>query len=295
MSNQSGLLNINKPPDMTSHAVVEVIRQETGLKRVGHTGTLDPFAVGVLIICLNRATRLAEYIKNERKTYNAKIRLGAVTNTYDRTGIKKLIKVKRKPTLEELKKVLRGFIGPQKQLPPIYSARKVKGKKLYEYARLGEEAERKPAKITIFDIKLLEYKYPYLRLKVACSTGTYIRSLGYDIGMELKTGAYVASLVRTRVGNFVIKDSIPLREINKENWTKLLLPSYLAVESLLQVTLDSVQIDQLKRGLAVTWKQPFSKEEQKKDIACLTEEKEVAAIAKYDPDTEELMPKKVLV
>lgn len=295
MSNQSGLLNINKPPDMTSHAVVEVIRQETGLKRVGHAGTLDPFAIGVLIICLNRATRLAEYIKNERKTYNAKLRLGAMTNTYDRTGIKKLIRVKRKPTLEEVKNVLRDFIGPQEQMPPMYSARKVKGKKLYEYARQGKEVERKPAKIIISDIKLLEYKYPYLRLKVACSAGTYIRSIGHDIGIKLKTGAYVASLVRTRIGNFVIKDSIPLREINNENWQKLLLPSYLAVENLLRVTLDSVQIDQLKRGLPVTWKQPFSKEEQKRDIVCLSEEREVVAITRYDPDTEELISKKVLI
>lgn len=290
MNKTSGLLNINKPPEMTSYAAVEVIKQETGLKRVGHGGTLDPLAVGVLIICLDKATRLAEYIRKQKRTYNANLKLGFISNTYDRCGIKKKIKIKKKPTLAEVKKVLKGFLGLQEQSFPPFMA--IKEEKKYKYIK---QTKKKSQKIYIYDIKLLEYNYPYLKIKIACSAGTSIASLAHQIGKELKSGAYLASLLRTRVGDFVIKDSIPLREINKENWTKLLIPSYLAVQSFPQVILDSVQIDQLKRGLAVSWKHPFSKKEREKDIVCLTKEKEVAAIAQYDPDTEELLPKKVLV
>lgn len=292
MSNQSGLLNINKPPDMTSHAAVEVIKQETGIKRVGHGGTLDPLAVGVLIVCLGGATRLAEYIRKQKKTYNATLKLGFVSHTYDRCGIKRKVKVEKKPTLKEVENVLQKFFGLQDQMPPLYLAVKESKRKAYKYVK---ETNPKPRKIYIFNIKILEYSYPYLKIKIACSSDTSIASLAHEIGLKLKCGAYLASLMRTRVGNFVIKDSIPLRQINKENWKKLLLPSYLAVENMLQVVLDSVEIDQLKRGLPVTWKQPVSKEEQKKDIACLSSEKEVVAIVRYDPDTEELLPKKVLV
>jgi len=219
---------INKPKDWTSHDVVSYIRnivnRQTGLPtvankaKVGHAGTLDPFATGLLIVGIEReATKRLDDFKNLPKTYIAKIKLGAVSDTQDSTGnISK--KSSKKPTTKEIEKVLKSFIGKQEQLPPMYSAKKIKGKKLYELARKGIEIERKPNEIEIYDIKLLEYSHPIIKIEVSCSTGTYIRTLANDIGETLKTGAYCDELERTKIGNYSVKDAVDVKNASKENF-----------------------------------------------------------------------------
>jgi tRNA pseudouridine55 synthase len=222
--NPSGFILINKPKDWTSFDVVGYLRKITKIKKIGHTGTLDPFATGLLIVAVGReATKKIDEFKNLPKTYVAKIKLGATTDTYDKTGkILKTIKPDKKPTKKQIEKILQTFLGAQKQIPPMYSAKKVKGKKLYELARQGVEIERKPSNITIYNIKIKKYRYPNLVIETSVSTGTYIRTLAYDIGEKLKTGAYCDELKRTSITNFSLKKAKKIKKISRKNWQKLL-------------------------------------------------------------------------
>lgn len=207
------ILNIHKPIGPTSHDIVDQIRKKLGTRKAGHAGTLDPFAEGVLLILTGDDTKKSDELMHQEKEYIAEIKLGFVSDTYDRTGkIQEKIKNQKSkiknPELEEVAGVLKKFTGEIEQIPPMYSAIKVGGKKLYELARKGIEIERKPRKIKISEIEILKYDYPILEIRVICSSGTYIRSLANDIGKELGTGGYLEKLVRTRVGEYKIGDSI---------------------------------------------------------------------------------------
>jgi len=217
-----GYININKPAGPTSHDIVDHLRRITGIKKIGHAGTLDPFARGVLILGINReATKnIGKFVKLD-KEYIAQIYLGAISDTYDRTG--KIIKRKcGELNSENIKNTLQSFVGKQKQIPPMYSAKKIKGKKLYELARQGKEIKREPEDIEIHSIKALSFSRPVLEIKVECSGGTYIRSLAHDIGEELGCGAYLKELTRTAIGNYKIIDSVPLSGLNSDNWQSFL-------------------------------------------------------------------------
>lgn len=208
----NGVLNIYKEKGYTSHDVVAKLRGITRQKKIGHTGTLDPDAEGVLPVCLGKATKLCDMLTDKSKTYEAVLLLGISTDTQDISG--KIIKEKSTEHLSE-KEVLdciHGYIGGYEQLPPMYSARKVNGKKLYELAREGIEVERKRRKVTIYDIRVEETALPRVRMTVSCSKGTYIRTLCHDIGADLGTGGCMESLLRTRVGRFTLKDSLKLDE-----------------------------------------------------------------------------------
>ena len=209
-----GFLNVDKPKGMTSHDVVSQCRKIFGLKQIGHAGTLDPFATGVLPIAIGKATKLIEYLSDD-KQYLATIKFGANTDTYDVEG--SIIETfSKKITQAEVEAVLDNFIGEISQMPPIYSAIKVKGKKLYEYARSGESVKITPRNVTIFEImlKAFDYEKQQAQILVSCSKGTYIRSLAYDIGQMLNCGGYLAQLQRLRAGKFKIKDSVSL-DMNK--------------------------------------------------------------------------------
>ena len=206
------ILNIYKPKGPTSHDVVDRIRNITKIKKVGHAGTLDPFAQGILIVLLGKATKQQSEFMNLDKTYIATLKLGYTSDTYDIEGKKKKIQTK-KIKKKEIQETLKEFIGEIKQIPPIYSAIKIKGKKAYELARKGEKPKLKPRKVKIYNIKLLKYKWPYLEIEVKCKKGTYIRSLANDIGKKLESGAYLEKLIRTKIGKFDIKDSIKLENI----------------------------------------------------------------------------------
>ena len=208
-----GFLNVYKPKGKTSHDVVAILRRVTKIKQIGHTGTLDPFAEGVLPICIGKATRLIEYL-NDDKAYIGTVQLGKSTTTYDLEG--ETVDVSDKtPDLEEIENELNNFRGDIEQLPPIYSAIKVNGKKLYEYARKGEEVEIKPRSVNINELKILNYDQEnrILELYIKCSKGTYIRSIAHDLGKNLGCFGHLIKLVRVKAGDFEVENSIKLEDL----------------------------------------------------------------------------------
>ena len=208
-----GFLNVYKPKGKTSHDVVAILRRVTKIKQIGHTGTLDPFAEGVLPICIGKATRLIEYL-NDDKAYIGTVQLGKSTTTYDLEG--ETVDVSDKtPDIEEIENELNNFRGDIEQLPPIYSAIKVNGKKLYEYARKGEEVEIKPRSVNISELKILNYDQEnrILELYIKCSKGTYIRSIAHDLGKNLGCFGHLIKLVRVKAGVFEVEKSIKLEDL----------------------------------------------------------------------------------
>ncbi len=223
-----GVINIHKEKGYTSHDVVAKLRGIVGQKKIGHTGTLDPDATGVLPVCLGKATKLCDMLTDKNKTYETVMLLGKATDTQDISGTV----LNEAPTdmLDEdtVKTVIQSFIGDYMQVPPMYSALKVNGKKLYELAREGVEVERKARPVTILDIEIKEINLPRVRMEVSCSKGTYIRTLCHDIGEKLGCGACMEELIRTRVSRFKLEDSLTLSQVQelKEagNLDKILVP-----------------------------------------------------------------------
>ncbi|HLI09805.1 MAG TPA: tRNA pseudouridine(55) synthase TruB [Ktedonobacteraceae bacterium] len=209
----SGILNINKAVGMTSHDVVARVRRLLKQKRVGHTGTLDPLADGVLPICTGQATRVAEYLSESGKAYLAEVIFGTVTDTYDAEGSIIRTSDTSNLTLAQIEQALPHFLGKQTQVPPRYCAVKLKGQPAYKLARAGEEIALEPRPVTIYRLAIQNWQSPRLTLVIECSKGTYIRSLAYDLGEYLGTGAYLAALTRTRSGPFTLSDSITLEQL----------------------------------------------------------------------------------
>ncbi len=212
------LLNIYKPPGITSHDVVDEVRRITRERRVGHAGTLDPFAEGVLVIGIGREStkKLGDISKNSEKEYIATLELGKTSSTGDLEGEIKGIKGNFSIQIPEIEEVIGKFKGRIKQRPHKFSAVKMKGEPAYKKARRGENFEIPEKEIEIKEIELLEYKFPYLKIRVVCGSGTYIRSLAEDIGKALGTGAYLTKLVRTRVGDYKIEDSTMLDQLREK-------------------------------------------------------------------------------
>ncbi len=208
-----GIINIYKEKGWTSHDVVAYLRKKLKIKKVGHTGTLDPEAEGVLPVCIGKATKAAQYITDTTKAYSAELTLGIITDTQDHTG---QVIGTREVNYEEqtLKAAIQSFVGTYDQIPPMYSALKVNGKKLYQLAREGKEIERKPRKVIFYDIQILTIKGHTIEIAVECSKGTYIRTLCADIGDKLGCGAHMSGLIRTRSGSFNINQSLRLSEVD---------------------------------------------------------------------------------
>lgn len=221
--NKNGILNIDKPQCITSHDVVDAIRKIFPNQKVGHTGTLDPLATGVLPICIGEATKLSEKLTSEIKAYSVKMLLGVETDTYDITGRIVFASVFNKDEIY-IKERIKRFIGKQQQMPPKYSAIKVEGKKLYQYARENQDVEIKPREIEIFSIDniKIDLESKEVAFDVVCSKGTYIRSLVNDIGKKIGCGATMTELRRTKTGSFVIEDSIPLYDFLKLDYIEML-------------------------------------------------------------------------
>jgi tRNA pseudouridine55 synthase len=240
---------------MTSHDVVARVRRLIGQKRVGHTGTLDPLATGVLPICVGQATRVAEYLSEGGKAYRATIRFGVETTTYDAEGEV----VREAPvalTREDIETVLPEFLGEQEQIPPVYSAIKRDGKPLYALARAGEEVTPEPRRVRIDALTVVTWKTPDLTLDVECGKGTYMRSLAFDLGRRLGPGAYLARLIRTRSGPFILDQSVTLEELEAalagDGWRAQLHPADKALADWGAVTLDEEGERRLRNG------QPFT-------------------------------------
>ena len=209
----SGLILIDKPEGVTSFDVVRRIKKLYGTNRVGHTGTLDPLATGLLCVLIGPAVKASDYLLSEEKTYVAGMKLGIITDTEDITG-KVLSECKELPTKKDVVKVAKSFVGEYMQIPPMYSAIKLNGKKLYEYARDGIEIQREPRKVNILRLEIDGNNDEYI-MNVSCSKGTYIRTLCSDIGQKLGYGAVMSSLIRTSCGSFNIDNAVTLQELEK--------------------------------------------------------------------------------
>lgn len=261
-----GIIIINKTKGCTSHDIVYKIKKMLN-KKVGHTGTLDPMAEGVLPILIGKGTQLSKYLINHDKKYIVELQLGIKTDTADSEGkvIEEKTVNKTKLSKENITNVLQTFIGKQEQIPPIYSAIKVNGKKLYEYARKGQEVELKPRQIEIYDIKLIDYSMDEKQIKfeVFCGKGTYIRSLCEDIATKFETVGYMKSLKRTQVGNFKIDNSITIEELknlieNNENIDidDILKNKIITVEEIFEkfqsINLDEKKLEMFLNGVMLT-------------------------------------------
>lgn len=247
----NGVINVYKEKGYTSHDVVAKLRGILKQKKIGHTGTLDPEAEGVLPVCLGNATKLCDMLTEKRKEYIAEFLCGVVTDTQDMTGTV-LSRSKTDLTEEAVRTVIMSFLGESDQIPPMYSACKVNGRRLYELAREGKEVERKARRITIYELEILGMELPNVTIRVLCSKGTYIRTLCHDIGQKLGCGAAMQSLLRTRVERFTLADARRLDEI-KEFWEKdeigrILLPVDAMFETLPAITVTPFFLTALQNG-----------------------------------------------
>ncbi|OGL74517.1 tRNA pseudouridine(55) synthase TruB [Candidatus Uhrbacteria bacterium RIFCSPHIGHO2_02_FULL_60_10] len=215
----SGFLLIDKPAGITSHDVVDRLRRVTGERRIGHAGTLDPFATGLLIVGVGReATKRLGEIMGQDKEYEATLAFCGTSDTQDLTGCLTPVPGAVMPTEEQIRLALPRFTGRIRQVPPMYSAKKIAGRKLYELARAGQEVVRQPVAITVHHWAVLDYRPPYLRFAVRCSSGTYIRTLANDLGEFLACGAYLTMLRRTAIGSWQVADAAELQSVTPDNW-----------------------------------------------------------------------------
>ncbi len=252
MAEVSGFLNINKPLHMTSHDVVGKIRRAFKLKKVGHAGTLDPLATGVLVICIGSATRLSEYAMQTTKSYRARVYLGATTDTYDAEGevLQRCDASHIQRT--DVEKVLSPFLGDIQQMPPMYSAIKQGGRKLYDLARAGEMVEREMRPVRINALEIANWSPPEFTLDVTCSAGTYIRSLAFDIGEILGVGAHLSGLVRLASGAFNLEGAIDLDVLlNSDHWQANLVSPQAALAHWQRVQLTAAECDHILHGRTI--------------------------------------------
>ncbi|MGH2621278.1 MAG: tRNA pseudouridine(55) synthase TruB [Anaerolineales bacterium] len=249
-----GVIVVDKPVGPTSHFVVDAVRRGTGVSKVGHAGTLDPRASGVLVLCLGPATRLSEYLSRSTKGYEAQVQFGKSTETYDAEGAA-IKDTGESPALEEILRVLPGFRGDIQQTPPPYSAVKVAGKKAYELAREGKPVELEPRTVTIFKLEPLEYQPPEFTVWVECSAGTYIRSLAHDLGETLGCGAHLSKLRRVKAGPYTLNEAVGLSELQQAmadgSWPTYLRPAADALPDLPIVNLEPKELELVRNGLAI--------------------------------------------
>ncbi len=270
-----GFLNVYKPVGKTSHDVVAVLRRVTKIKQIGHTGTLDPFAEGVLPVCIGKATRLIEYLEDD-KAYIGTFCFGKSTDSYDIEG-NVTEEFSTKVTQNEIVEGLKQFEGEIEQLPPIYSAIKVDGKKLYEYAREGKSVEIKPRKVFIekIELKSFDIETQQAEIYIKCSKGTYIRSIAHDLGKTLNNGCYLSKLVRVQAGRFIVENSIKLDELD----------SAAAVEQNLINPLDYLpqpkqELNEIEYNRAIHGMSVYNRINAQEGEVILTKDKTLVAIAK---------------
>lgn len=297
-----GILIIDKPAGITSHDVVSRVRRILKTKRVGHTGTLDPFATGVMVILVGQATRLARFLDKDEKEYEAVVRFGFETDTGDRTGIPRSeVHSPKSLRVEEVRNVLDGFRGEIMQMPPMYSAKKVEGKKLYEHARKGEVIERQAVAVNIHELDLSEppalaggKTIETVTLRVTCSAGTYIRTLAEDMGRKLGTGAHLSELRRTRAGKFTISQSLTLDGLGKlDEPASALIEMSGAISHLPEFTVPDDRLDRTRNGLSTrVFDSAFNDGEP---VQMIDTAGNLVAVGFFDADENVVQPKVVLV
>ena len=289
-----GVLNVYKPKGMTSHDVVAILRRTLHMKRIGHTGTLDPIAEGVLPILIGKATKLSDLLMAEEKRYKAGVKLGVTTDTDDLTG-EVIAKSDVTVTEEEVRKVLDTFKGKQAQIPPMYSAIKVDGKKLYELARKGVVTERKPRDIEIYDLKIENFKGDTFDLTVHCSKGTYIRALCRDIGAALQTGAAMETLVREQSGDFTLENAHTLEEIKTaaENNTveNFLISADEVLKDIPRIDVTEEFCVKIKNGIRLRPEQLGILDAKEENLYCVYFQDTLLCVLKAAPDENTLVLK----
>ncbi|MEN8097907.1 MAG: tRNA pseudouridine(55) synthase TruB [Chloroflexota bacterium] len=286
----NGILNINKPKGMTSHDVVNRVRRITSIRRIGHAGTLDPMATGVLVLCVGRATRLSEYLSKADKNYCAVVKLGVETDTYDAEGevISSSSTVIQR---EQVETALDRFRGTIAQVPPMYSAVKHKGQPLYRLARRGVTIKRKPRSTVVHHLEITSWDPPFFGLEVTCSSGTYVRSLAHDLGQQLQVGAHLTELVRVSSGQLSLEKAVTLEELVSGDWTRHLLPMEIAVAHLPCVKVDDIGAKRIRCGQRIERVRAHPKVDLVR--ACL-EDGTFIGLLKPSEDREEWLPHKVL-
>ncbi len=281
-----GFLNINKPKGMTSHDVVACLRRITKIKQIGHSGTLDPFATGVLPVAIGKATRLIEYLDDD-KEYLATVQFGKNTDTYDIDG--QITQVfDKKVTKDELIAELENFKGEILQYPPVYSAIKVNGKKLYEYARAGQEVNIEPRRVFIskLELKSFDYENQSAEILVGCSKGTYIRSIAFDLGKNMETGAYLSNLIRTKAGKFTINSSVNLDDLSEKEDVSKHMIAPLEVISYPVYQLNEDEKNRVMHGMSIFCNISFPR-----DIVFLVYSGKIYAVGKVEQN--KILVKKV--
>jgi len=251
MPRKCGILNLNKPTGVTSRQVVDRVQKLVRPAKVGHAGTLDPLATGVLVVPVGAATRLVEHVHRMPKHYRAIFLLGRTSPTEDTDGEVTRLEHPPIPSLESLRTAAGSLTGPIMQRPPAYSALKVRGRRAYQMARGGEHVELKPRPVTIHRMQVEAYDYPRLELSIECSSGTYVRSLGRDLADSLGTGAVMSGLIRTAVGDFSLHDSLDPDSLSDVNWRERLVPPLAAVQSLPRLQLTAEEIEQIQNGVSI--------------------------------------------
>ena len=247
----NGVVLVDKPLGYSSNQTLALVKKYFNPKKAGHTGTLDPLATGLLPVCFGEATKFSSFLLESDKSYEASIKLGFISSTGDSEGEIEPIKIKNFPTLEEVQKVINSFLGYQEQLPPMFSALKFKGKPLYEYARKGENIDRKKRKINITSLKVKEYKDNIIHINVSCSKGTYIRVLANDIGASLKTGGYLVGLRRLAIGKITIKEAVNINlieEMNAQSRKDLIHPIDTLIREFGKIILEEKDVKAIKDG-----------------------------------------------
>lgn len=289
----SGVLNLNKPSGVTSRDVVDQVGRILRKVKVGHAGTLDPLASGVLIVCIGSATRLIDHVQRMPKTYRTVVRLGARSDTLDADG--KVVEVDhpRVPDEQDIQRVLAGMVGEISQLPPVYSAKKIQGKRSYDLARAGRPVELAPRMVRIDRIDLRNYSWPRLELEISCGGGTYIRSIARDVGEALDCGGLVEALVRTRIGHFAIESAIDPTVLTPVSLQHYLCPALEAVPDLPRVVLDPSQVADVLHGRSIDISGLLPLPYPEREVALLDSSGRLIAIGHVNTQAETVQPRKV--
>ncbi len=292
-----GILNVDKPLDITSMDVVRRIKRASGIKGVGHGGTLDPAATGVVPICFGQATRIMEYLVDGTKDYRAVVEFGTATDTYDAVG---QVIEEQDPghlTSDDVEQATEAFRGVTQQVPPMYSALKRGGKRLYELARAGIEVEREPRRVEVYDIRLLEWSSPLATVEVSCGRGFYMRSCAYDLGRALGCGGHLKSLVRLRSGPFEIADALSLADAEERftdgTWEEAMYPLDVVLYNRRSVIVGKRLADDISHGTALApgFRVPKSRPDERCRVYGV--DGRFLAVLKFDASTGQWRPEKV--
>ncbi len=293
MAELNGFLVIDKPKNWTSFDVVAKLRTISGQRSIGHTGTLDPFATGVLVITFGQARFLAEHVQEMDKLYRGRIKLGQTSDTDDVEGKKSEVSTLKPPTEKDVAIAIKKFTGSIEQIPPDYSALKVQGRKMYELARKGLPINKKPRSVMIYELSPLAYSYPYLDIEAKVSKGTYIRALARDLGEELKVGGYLEELVRHSLGLFNLEDAHDIGDLNSTNLEKYITPPQYAVEEELKTRVSDHDLERLAHGERVSAPSHLAGSPDIPFFAIVNKQGEILMIAEYNSVSHDLKSKKI--